>query len=41
MLCVKTLYPANISPETIALLQKGWSIKLVVGEVAMALDACA
>jgi hypothetical protein len=35
---VKTLYPANKSPETILLLQKGWSTKLVI--VAMTLDSC-
>ncbi len=35
---MKTLYIANISPEAIALLQKGWSTNVVVGVMAMALN---
>jgi hypothetical protein len=37
---VKTLHIAYISPEAIALLQKRWSTKVVVGVVAMASDSC-
>ncbi len=32
---MKTLYPANISPEAMALLQKGCSTKFVAAVVAM------
>ncbi len=37
---MKTLHIAYISPEAIALLQKRWSTKVVVGVVAMASDSC-
>jgi hypothetical protein len=37
---VKTLYPANISPETILLLKKAWSTELVVVVVVMTLESC-
>ena len=37
---MKTLYPANISLETILLLQKGSSTKLVVVVVVKTLDLC-